>query len=1456
MKQVFAILFFILAFCPAAATAQTFTFECVCDYVVPPDCDICNTQVQSRLMNGLLIRRSGAAFKWIEYPYLVKIQGQNAVIQELVFPNPESVTINLSGTGFATMSEYMDSLQCNCGGGSGPMYIAGPGILISGDTIRAVDTSATNEIQRLDTFSIVSGVLRASLLNDGVPFSSVTLPVADGSETKVNAGTAIGVSGNGTVATPYVVSNTADLSVTPGGTNALQVALNTSGQTPVFVKGAGQVTVTESATGDTIKIGGVGGIYGFSDTTQPAHLLRIAAASTLTFQSLGDNFGGVVPFRVKSDGSEPDIMGLYANGDSLLFGMADSEMRVGSSTGLSITAANVLALQGDSVQVQTLPAAPSAEKTYVVHGPDAYLRTREGIPLSHLNQSGAATGQVVKWNGAAWVPSPDTGSGPDSTWAKSPSGDYAGKRITDNVYRTGKLGVGVGPTDTLSMLNLRETPSTNDLNGALQIRGRTNGDSVNIFMRLRSSAVDSTEDFIVGAINSGSISAAGDNTSWYDGHNIYPGGSRINSTKPALFRFSEDNFTNALPLVGNVPTYEFHYAFVPKNSVGNIQSRFFSTALDHLGRTSDLALVGDLFTIKRFGQPYGFRPTNATNWVTANFYDKKWIWGDSITQEFSKNNIPMLKQSNAAGSSMVTALTVDASDRVLLGGANESNVAAYNQLEVTNSGQIFNSELAAITIGKAGLENNLVLDGYVRSGRSGENGKMISYNHDASGSYASGPDQDNFHLYNSNSTSNNWSGISSFGTGGIDAAVGFRHLNHAAATGQVSLFARSAGDGFAQVVDFSPTLSRFYYPLQLRATTFEVGYATTFSSTPTFNNGFTVNTVAPTFNTPLQLGGAVGSKLTVYNDYSSASPASSGDYEAVFLGNRNTTNNNWTAISFNANGVGGGIAADIAAQYTSHSNLYADIVFHTRSTGGYGEVMRVTGGSANPNRVGILTSSPTQPLHVFGNARVTGAYYDSNNDPGTTDQILKTTVTGTDWVNASTLGDNWGGQTVVTTGGTLSGNGTSGSPLQVATDGIGPTQLAPTAVTPGSYVTTNVTVDADGRITAAASGSVAYQTFRDDGAGMTQRGNANFVSTSTVSAALTDDGANNETEVRMAVPTDGITATEIAANAVGASEISSLGTAGTYGSATQVPVFTTDADGRVSAVTNTTITGTLSGHTATRIPFASAANALTDDADLTWLSATNRLSVGNTGGSPSASVHIAEGSVAAWEPLKAVGTVSGNMITTLSNAQNSGGASNSILDNSVGGANAGDPMYRLIINGVDTWVFGVDNSASDLLKIGRGTTPSTMSNVGITMTADATPLVGINNDAPLHPLHVIGRATATVLQGISGTPAHTFGTGAGTGPTLGTITGTSNGIDFQFTTGTAPTNNGNVFSITLPTAFSNTMFPVFCAANAQTATDITKFYISAVSASAFTVTANGTVTASTTYRFKINISGR
>jgi len=52
-------------------------------------------------------------------------------------------------------------------------------------------------------------------------------------------------------------------------------------------------------------------------------------------------------------------------------------------------------------------------------------------------------------------------------------------------------------------------------------------------------------------------------------------------------------------------------------------------------------------------------------------------------------------------------------------------------------------------------------------------------------------------------------------------------------------------------------------------------------------------------------------------------------------------------------------------------------------------------------QVGIGNTAPTEKLHVVGNARVTGAFYDSNNSPGTAGQVLSSTATGTDWVAAS-----------------------------------------------------------------------------------------------------------------------------------------------------------------------------------------------------------------------------------------------------------------------------------------------------------------------------------------------------------------------------------------------------------------------------------------------------------------------
>ncbi len=62
----------------------------------------------------------------------------------------------------------------------------------------------------------------------------------------------------------------------------------------------------------------------------------------------------------------------------------------------------------------------------------------------------------------------------------------------------------------------------------------------------------------------------------------------------------------------------------------------------------------------------------------------------------------------------------------------------------------------------------------------------------------------------------------------------------------------------------------------------------------------------------------------------------------------------------------------------------------------------------NLGNAGIRTISPTDDLHVEGDTRITVALKDSNNDAGTSGQVLSSTATGTDWINtSSTVIGSW-----------------------------------------------------------------------------------------------------------------------------------------------------------------------------------------------------------------------------------------------------------------------------------------------------------------------------------------------------------------------------------------------------------------------------------------------------------------
>jgi len=78
------------------------------------------------------------------------------------------------------------------------------------------------------------------------------------------------------------------------------------------------------------------------------------------------------------------------------------------------------------------------------------------------------------------------------------------------------------------------------------------------------------------------------------------------------------------------------------------------------------------------------------------------------------------------------------------------------------------------------------------------------------------------------------------------------------------------------------------------------------------------------------------------------------------------------------------------------------------STGTASQPLQVTGGAYVSGNLGVGTTNPAYPLQVQGNARVTGAIYDSTNAPGTTGQVLQSTITGTLWATAAAGGGGSG----------------------------------------------------------------------------------------------------------------------------------------------------------------------------------------------------------------------------------------------------------------------------------------------------------------------------------------------------------------------------------------------------------------------------------------------------------------
>lgn len=423
---------------------------------------------------------------------------------------------------------------------------------------------------------------------------------------------------------------------------------------------------------------------------------------------------------------------------------------------------------------------------------------------------------------------------------------------------------------------------------------------------------------------------------------------------------------------------------------------------------------------------------------------------------------------------------------------------------------------------------------------------------------------------------------------------------------------------------------------------------------------------------------------------------------------------------------------------------------------------------------------------------------------------------------------------------------------------------------------------------AEAGGGGFYQTLRDDGTDKTQRAAINFVDSTRISFALNDDAGSNETEVSADI-VDGsvitvkladsnVTTAKIADSNVTTAKIADLNVttakiaddAVTYAKIQNVANNNrilgrvSGAGGNVEELTAAqmqTLLGYIDGAlTATRIPYASDANTLTDSANLQWLNGTQEIMIAGGASLDARYAHRATDNIAGdSKMIHGENNVSGTYEIRLVNTRNVLSTGHSKVTLQTGGASAGDPfVFFVVASASNDWSLGVDNSDSDKFKLTpKSTAPGSVANSGIIVTSAATALVGINLDGPAYPLDVNGRARSTQLLNTTANPtAGALQAGMGTGGSVDFLLGTNNGFFLTFTVGTAPTADSNLFKITLNTAFPGTYYPVFSQINKNAARDYNKIYLSAFDNTSLTLAVDGTLSASTQYSFNFSFFGR
>ena len=253
------------------------------------------------------------------------------------------------------------------------------------------------------------------------------------------------------------------------------------------------------------------------------------------------------------------------------------------------------------------------------------------------------------------------------------------------------------------------------------------------------------------------------------------------------------------------------------------------------------------------------------------------------------------------------------------------------------------------------------------------------------------------------------------------------------------------------------------------------------------------------------------------------------------------------------------------------------------------------------------------------------------------------------------------------------------------------------------------------------------------------------------------------------------------------------------------------------------------------------------------------------------------------------GNVSNNMIAQLINSNNATVNANAFHIIAVGGPAAGDPFMQFVVATATTWAAGIDNSAAGSFKITNDTTPGgtpakdmlvlgttglcaigggiivgtynlyIYGNGGLRLPSGTTAQRTASSDNSIRNNTNFGGLEFRNINGLwhritctTGPSNFVAGTGAGTAPVISYV-GTDRNGELTIATSAGITANADIVTVTYGTSYSVQPYVSLTAYNAQTASDISKFYVSSNSNGTFTIKANGTLSFPATYKLGIII---